>query len=140
MTPQDAYHELCCYTLSHRNPSFLHQHVVDAFAAQHANNQTKPITLTFALVGLYLHVERGLSGRQVQRVHMALARRKRVWPSFPAPPDRGAMTVADVLATEPGAGRDESIHAWCACVWEAFCGHRRAVVELLGEYGMEWRS
>src|SRR5262249_34900967 len=64
------YHELCYYTLAHGDPSFIHQHVVDAFAAQNSGEHDKPIRLTFALVGLYLHVERGLSGRQVQRAHM----------------------------------------------------------------------
>jgi hypothetical protein len=28
---QDAYDELRCYTLAHRDPSFIHQHVVDAY-------------------------------------------------------------------------------------------------------------
>jgi hypothetical protein len=36
----------------HRDPSFIHQYVVDAFAAQQADEQTKPMKLTFALVGL----------------------------------------------------------------------------------------
>ena len=56
MTSEDAYHELCYYTLAHRDPSFIHQHVVDAFAAQHADEKTKPIKLTFALVGALLGV------------------------------------------------------------------------------------
>src|SRR6478736_2672756 len=73
MTPQDSFNELCYYTLAHGDPSFIHQHVVDAFAAQNADEQTKPIKLTFALVGLYLYVEKGFSGKRVQRVHMALA-------------------------------------------------------------------
>jgi hypothetical protein len=59
----DLYDQLSLYTLSHADPSFIHQHVVDAFAAQHADDRTKPITLTFALVGLYLHAERGFSGK-----------------------------------------------------------------------------
>ena len=73
----EAYDELRAYTLAHGASSFIHQHVVDAFAAQHANASTKPITLTFALVGLYLHVEKGYSGRQVRLTHMKLARSKR---------------------------------------------------------------
>jgi hypothetical protein len=61
---RDLYHELTVYTLSHQDPSFIHQHAVDAFAAQTAGETTKPITLTFALVGLYLRSERQYSGRQ----------------------------------------------------------------------------
>jgi hypothetical protein len=59
---RDAYHALSDYTLTHGDRAFVHQHVVDAFA-QHAEDNTKAITLTFALVGLYLHVERAWSGR-----------------------------------------------------------------------------
>jgi hypothetical protein len=133
MTSEDAYHELCYYTLAHRDPSFLHQHVVDAFAAQQADQQTKPIKLTFALVGLYLHVEKQFSGKQVQQVHMDLAKRKRPWPSFALPDDRGLLTAADVLAVPAGPERDTAIHAWCASVWEAFRDCRQTVVKLLRE-------
>ncbi|HET6891268.1 MAG TPA: DUF5946 family protein [Pyrinomonadaceae bacterium] len=117
---QDAYDELCCYTLSHGDPSFIHQHVVDAFMAQNASDQTKPIGLTFALIGLYLHVEKHFSGKAVQRAHMSLARRKRVWPSFPLPHNRGSITAARVMAAAPGAERDKSIHEWCCSVWSAY--------------------
>jgi hypothetical protein len=40
---QQAYDELQCYTLGHSDPGFIHQHVVDAWAAQHADERTKPI-------------------------------------------------------------------------------------------------
>jgi hypothetical protein len=65
-TPQQDYAELCGYTLTHGDPAFIHQHVVDAFAAQQADGASKPIGVIFALVGLYLHVERQFSGRHVQ--------------------------------------------------------------------------
>jgi hypothetical protein len=53
---QDIYTELCYYTQAHGEAPFIHQHVVDAFAAQTAKENDKPIKLAFALVGLYLHV------------------------------------------------------------------------------------
>jgi len=62
---RDAYNELCCHTLSHDSADFIHQHVVDAFAAQDATTDDKPTRLAFALVGLYLHVEKRSFG-QVQ--------------------------------------------------------------------------
>jgi hypothetical protein len=134
MSPgESAYHELCYYTLAHRGETFIHQHVVDAFAAQDANGNGKPIRLAFALVGLYLHVERRFSGKQVQLAHMTLARRSRAWPSFPLPPDRGRITAADVLAVPAGPSRDEMIHEWCACVWEEFGESRQGVEALLKE-------
>ena len=54
---QGAYEELQYYTLGHGDHTFIHQHAVDAWAAQHADHNTKPITLAFALVGLYLSGE-----------------------------------------------------------------------------------
>jgi len=133
---QQAYEELQCYTLGHGGPEFIHQHVVDAWAAQHADEQTKPIGLTFALVGLYLRVERMLSGRQVQRVHMQLGRNKRTWPSFPLPRDRGSVTAVEVMAAEAGPERDRAIDSWCASVWGAFSDSHLAVAELLEQHGI----
>jgi hypothetical protein len=134
---QDAYDELCCYTLAHGDPSFIHQHVLDAFAAQTADERTKPIGLAFALIGLYLHVERQFSGREVQRAHMILAKHKRVWPSFPLPRHRGSLTAADVLAAPAGDERDKAIHAWCASVWKAFRRNHQMVAELLRELNFD---
>lgn len=133
---QQAYEELQCYTLGHGGPEFIHQHVVDAWAAQHADEQTKPIGLTFALVGLYLRVERTLSGRQVQRVHMQLGRNKRTWPSFPLPRNRGSVTAVEVMAAEAGPERDRAIDSWCASVWGAFSDSHLAVAELLEQHGI----
>ncbi|MFV1988300.1 MAG: DUF5946 family protein [Gemmatimonadota bacterium] len=126
-----AYDELQCYTLALGDADFVHQHVVDAWAAQHATEKTKPIGLAFALVGLFLHLEEGLSGRQVQKVHMALARRRQDWPSFALPENRGSVTAVDVMAAPAGPDRDRAIDAWCASVWDAFAASHEAVAELL---------
>lgn len=134
---QDAYDELRCYTLAHPDPAFIHQHAVDAFTAQHANDQTKTIALTFALVGLYLFVERRFSGRQVQRVHTELANNKQAWPVFVLPQRRGLMTAIDVVAMPVGIQRDQAIAAWCATVWEAFHDSRGVVIELLRRRGFD---
>ena len=133
---QVAYEQLQAYTLGLRDERFVHQHVVDAWMAQHADERTKPIGLMFALVGLYLHLERGFSGRQVQRAHMALGRRKRTWPSFALPKERGSMTAANVIAAEPGPERDRAIDAWCRSVWDSFPKGRQAVIDLLHQHGV----
>jgi len=136
LSEQDAYNELCGYTLAHGAPSFIHQHVVDAFAARRADDHSKPIGVAFALVGLYLHVERQFSGRQVQRVHMLLGRQKHQWPAFVLPRHRGSMTAVDVMAVPPGPERDRAIDAWCASVWKAFIDSRQTVVDLLNQHGI----
>ncbi len=121
---RDLFHELSFYTLSHADPSFIHQHVVDAYAVQTADDHSKPIGVVFGLVGLYLHVEKNFTGRQVQQTHMRLGRRRKSWPHLVLPEQRGNITVADVLATPPGSDRDEMIHRWCTSTWEA-CKHLR---------------
>ncbi len=132
----EAYHELCAYTLSLRDGAFIHQHVVDTWAAQHADAATKPIGITFALVGLYLHNERGFTGRQVQQAHMQLAQRKQPWPELALPDDRGPMTARDVLAVPAGDARNRAIDEWCATVWAPFQPNAARIEELLRRNGV----
>ena len=126
-----AYDEVYVYTMG--RPGFILQHVVDAFAVQTASAGTKPISIVFGLVGLYLHVEKQFSGHQVQRVHMALGRRKREWPRVYLPEDRGSLTVADILAATAGPERDRAIDDWCKSVWTACSANRGMLIELLKE-------
>jgi len=135
---RDAFDQLCCYTLSHAGADFIHQHVVDAFAAQDATTDDKPIRLAFALVGLYLHVEKGFSGREVQLAHMKLARTKQDWPVFDLPADRGEITAAAVISAPPQI-RDETIHEWARSVWNAFLDQRGPVEALLSKNGVSDR-
>jgi hypothetical protein len=131
----DAINALWGYTLAHGDPAFIHQHAVDAFTAQTATAQSKPVAVAFALIGLHLYIEKGFSGRQVQRAHMALAKRKRVWPSFPLPADRGAITAIEVIAIPPGLPRDQAIRAWSECVWRSYGSCHPAVATLLADHG-----
>jgi hypothetical protein len=87
--------------------------------------------LAFALVGLYLAAERQYSGRNVQRVHTPLARRRKPWPTFGIPEHRGAITVRDVMDVPPGPERDEAIRRWAVNVWQAYSGQRDEVLDLL---------
>ncbi len=129
----EAFHELCAWTLSLGDREFIHQYVVDTFAAQNADAATKPITITFALVGLYLHLEKGFTGKEVQRAHMRLAQRKQTWPAVKLPRERGSMTAADVLAA---TDRAKAIDAWCAAVWAGYRGNRDTIAALLTRNGI----
>lgn len=91
-TALEEFYELSYYTLAHPDLSFIQQHVVDAFAAQTASDDTKRIEITFALIGLYLYLERGYTGKQVQLAHMSLAKRNKEWPKFALPKLRGEVT------------------------------------------------
>jgi hypothetical protein len=129
-----AYDEVYAYTMG--RPGFILQHVVDAFGAQTATRETKPIRVVFSLVGLYLRVEKEFSGRQVQQAHIELGRRKRAWPAVALPKHRGAMTAIDVLAAAAGDDRDKAIDEWCASVWTAFKDNRAPIIGLLDEHGI----
>lgn len=128
---QEKFYELSYYTLAHPSPTFIHQHIVDAFTAQTANRDTKPIGVAFALIGLCLYLEKNYTGRQVQLAHMALARKKREWPRFDLPEARGEITVADVLNEPAGPTREAKIHEWCASVWQAYNESHQQVRNLL---------
>ena len=124
-------HELSYYTLAHGDPQFIHQHLVDAYGAQHVRQSRSTIGAAFALAGLYLTVERGFTGRQVQQAHIRMARSSTRWPRFDPPQDVGPLTVADVLAVEPGPLRDAKLMEWCATVWSAWSTEHRRVQEMV---------
>jgi hypothetical protein len=129
---EDAYHELYAYTMG--RPGFILQHVVDAHMAQRLDVNSKPMGGIFALAGLYLHLEKGFTGVQVQQAHKILGERKRDWPVIPLPERRGRLTPADVLAVLAGAERDAAIDQWCQSVWAEFQSSRDVIVRLLQEY------
>jgi hypothetical protein len=136
MTETDAHNELQAYTLSHGNVAFIHQHVVDAWGAQHAQPSDKPLRLFFSLVGLFLKIERGFTGRQVQNAHRELARQKRMSAPLTFPAGNGTMTVIDVMGHPPGEERDRAIDQWCESVWNAWRGNRETVQAILIEAGI----
>src|ERR1044071_10213633 len=97
---RERFYELSYYTLAHSDPAFIHQHIVDAFTAETANRDTKPIAVAFALISLCLYLEKNYTGKQVQSAHMALARHKRAWPNFNLPEVRGEITATAVLSEQ----------------------------------------
>ena len=131
---QEKFYELSYYTLAHPDPAFIHQHIVDAFAAQNADQNTKPIAVAFALIGLCLYLEKNYTGKQVQLAHMALARRNRDWPKFDLPESRGEISVIDVLNEPAGPKRDAKIREWSASVWQAYSESHQKVLDLLSKF------
>lgn len=134
MTPQEAFDMLSYYTLSHKQEEFIHQYSVDAFAAQVADGNTKPITINFALFGLSLHIEKQFTGRQVQVAHMHLAKYKNKLPKIILPENRGEITAVDVLQVQEGDKRDRKIEDWMRCVWSAYKDSHEVIREFLEKY------
>jgi hypothetical protein len=94
--------------------------VVDTYEAQHAGGETRPITVVFGLIGLYLALEKGYTGRQVQVAHMKIGKRRRDWPPLEPPEHPASLTVMDVLREDTDRGRDEMIMRWAAAVWQSW--------------------
>ena len=131
-----AYEQLYVYSGTRGRETFILQLVVDAHGAQIATAETKPIALVFALVGLFLHVERGFTGLRVQHVHMQLGRKKQQWPTIVLPTHRGEVTALDVLKVPAGPERDAAISQWCRSVWEAYRDNRFTIIDLLQRHGV----
>jgi hypothetical protein len=133
MSCKDAWHEVLSYTLGHGSAEFIHQHVVDAYAVQHSSEHSTRIATAAGLIGLYLFVEKGANGREVQRMHMRLGNRMKEWPEFDPPEAFASVTVAEVLAIPPGHERDQMIRDWARAVWELWKKEHERVGAILRE-------
>jgi hypothetical protein len=122
--------ELYGYTLSRDRGEFIHQHAVDAYAAQHIGKDTKPIALAAALIGLFLFAERGYTGRKVQLEHMKLGNRMKTWPLLEAPRKYATLSAMDPLSVPPGPERDDNIRQWARAVWNMWREHHAQVERL----------
>jgi hypothetical protein len=133
-----VFSDLQCYTVAKQDPAFIHQHAVDAYEAQHAGGPTRNITVAFGLIGLYLALEKGYTGRQVQLAHMRIAKTKKDWPRLEPPDHPAFLTVMDVLRAESDAEKDATIRKWMDAVWKSWADHhawvRETTDELLTSY------
>jgi hypothetical protein len=111
------------HTLVASGGDFIHQVALDAYLAQHCPFGAHR-TLVFSLAGLYLIVEEGRTGRQVQQVHQALAATAHPLPALEPVDAHGAGTVADVLAQIPRDGLVPSVNGWAARMWQAYAARR----------------
>jgi Family of unknown function (DUF5946) len=114
------------------------QLTVDAYAAQHAPGEVGvnvlPISVAYALVGLHLALDRGVSGIEVRGAHQRMGRPDPSWPRLPTPERTGAMTVFDVAAAGAMvgsvAGHAKAVRAWAAGVWQAWAAEHATVAAL----------
>ena len=104
------YSDLSCYTAARQDPTFIHQH---------SGGTTRNITVTFGLIGLYLALERGYTGKHVQRPHMQIIQVRRNWPRLEPPVHPAGITVGDVFGAGTDAEKDAMIRQWMTAVWES---------------------
>jgi len=124
------FSDLSCDTVSRRDAAFIHQHVVDAYEAQHAGGKTRAITVVFGLIGLYLALEKGFTGKEVQQAHMRIAMVRKVWPELEPPTKPAGITVLDVLVVREGSERERMIRRWMEAVWESWADRQEGVRQM----------
>jgi len=123
------FSNLSCYTVSKQDAEFIHQYAVDAYEAQHAGRATRNITVVFALIGLYLALEKGYTGKQVQRAHRQIAKIRKDWPRLEPPRTTAVITIMDVLKAPDGPEKDAMIRQWMRAVWESWADSQEWVRE-----------
>ena len=127
--------ELSYFTLSLKDPYFIHQLVVDAYASQHSGKYVKTISTVFGIIGLYLVHKRKYTGKQVQLTHMTLARKAKIWPRFSIPQHKPWLTVKDVVQS-PDFKKQEKIHTWSKSVWDVWKPEEQNIISLLEQYNL----
>ena len=130
MTSFDKYHKLSLYTLGLQDEYFIHKDIVDAFAAQTANEKTKDITLFFSLAGLYLFLEKKYTGKQVQNAHQLMAAKMKVFIKINLPIKRGTVTVDEVLNVPNSLKKNQMIKKWCESLWNAYYNQQNEVIKI----------
>lgn len=116
----------------------FHQLTVDAYAAQHGPREgggdVPPISVAYALVGLHLALDRGVSGIEVRAAHQRMGRPDQSWPRLPKPERTGGMTLFDVATAGAmigsAAGHAEAVRAWATAVWRAWAAQHTMVAAL----------
>lgn len=128
------YWELSAFTLTIWEPDFIHQLAVDAYAAQHAAPDTKPIRTAFALMGLGLTFERGFTGREVQLAHIEMGKSHTEWPALRPPPLISMITVQDVLNDDLPINYRDTLRKWSMSVWDYWKPDHERIRRLLEVY------
>jgi Family of unknown function (DUF5946) len=130
----ENYNELTYYTLGLQDKCFIHQYVVDAYSSQTADLNTKSISLIFALVGLYLHIEKNKTGKEVQEFHTLMSKNKIKWPKLILPSNRGEISIEMVLKKNAGEERNQMINKWCVSIWNAYYENHSKIKEISEYY------
>lgn len=130
MLASEEYNQLAYYTLSHPGQDFIHQHIVDAYTIQTASENTKPIAIVYALAGLYLHVVKNYTGKQVQSAHIIMSKKSKEFPTISLPDDKGSIHIKEVLSFTDPIKRDLHIHKWCVSIWEACSAQHALIIEI----------
>jgi hypothetical protein len=130
----NLYWEFSNFTLSVRDQNFPHQLAVDTYAAQHYGAKMKPVTITFALIGLHLAFERGYTGREVQDAHVLLGKLHERWPGFTVTRKADEVNGSNVLQNISKDNYGQLLAKWGKSVWDSWKPEHENVRKLVDRY------
>jgi len=128
----EMFMKLSGYIAQGYDEEFIQQMSIDTYEAQHAGGTTKNIAGAFGLIGLYLSLEKGFSGKEVQRAHMDLANRSKEWPRFGPSPSKWKMTVKNVVDAGPKKSK-KMIHLWAKATWKEWEFEKERIIGLMNK-------
>jgi CTP:molybdopterin cytidylyltransferase MocA len=106
----------------------MHRHTVDIYAAQHpgTDERRQRQSVALHLIALCHWLEHEVPVERLNALTQGLATADRPWPWLP-PPERFAMTVADVLAARNGVEHGGLVRRWGIATWSAWSAHHDVV-------------
>lgn len=100
----------------------VHRLTVDAYAVQHPGGESRQAVQSVGvhLVRLCLFLEQGLSPDEANSAMLRVGRTKALMVKLPRPMTLGALTVADVLATDSKEAHARAVPEWARSAWQAW--------------------
>ncbi len=107
----------------------MRQLPVDAYAVQHpaTNGRVAAQSLALHLMTLCLFVEHGVAPSRGPELHKQMVADRPSFPVLGAPPQGGALTLADVPLDEDEDVLRAALWRWAAAAWEAWAEHHATV-------------
>lgn len=113
------------------NQALTRIRVIDAYAVQHHGKPERRAiqSVNAHLVALYLQLEKGYSGEQVNAALQRVLKfaNEFVWLEPPTP--NGTMTIADVLRAQTPEEQANAIEKYARDIWSAWQVHRETVLK-----------
>lgn len=114
-----------------------HRLSVDSYAVQHPGDGSRRAiqSVGLHLARLMIQLESPSSPRETNEVMLGLGQHKHSLPAL-TPPDRYAVTVADIMAEAGGLRHADAVRAWASSTWLAWAPHHPFIREWVRSTGM----
>lgn len=114
-----------------------HQLTVDSYAVQHPGHESPQSiqSVGLHLISLCLQLEQGADSIRARKILQRSKSfvEKLAW--LEPPPDKGSVTVADVLRTQNAQDHVETVELWSRSAWNAWSVHHPTVLRWINDLG-----